>query len=184
MPSTPQVFCRLPPNRKSPQRCLTEANRRGPRSITLTSRSKLGREDIKWQELLLHFRTVQAKHEKARRQALGTHTSGFSPLTDNSTSARIAGPASGRLPMRRRVTGEAPPVLSVTPVPTTAATINLPSRAGALSPLNPSRVRVHAGLSASALGVGAGGQGPISPTAATSMAAQKQKRAYSLSRKP
>lgn len=34
-----------------------------------TARSKLaGKDEIKWQELLSHFRAVQAKHEKARRQ--------------------------------------------------------------------------------------------------------------------
>lgn len=37
----------------------------------MATRSKLAREDIKWQELLQHFRSVQAKHEKARRLALG-----------------------------------------------------------------------------------------------------------------
>jgi vacuole morphology and inheritance protein 14 len=34
---------------------------------TVSTRSNLSREDIEWQELLSHFRTVQTKHEKARR---------------------------------------------------------------------------------------------------------------------
>ena len=81
----------------------------------LSTRSKLGREEIKWQELLLHFRSVQAKHEKARRQALGADTipfSGFSATTDKSTDVGGNRPttAGSRPPMRRRVTGgEGPP---------------------------------------------------------------------------
>ncbi|KAF7332341.1 Heat repeat containing protein [Mycena kentingensis (nom. inval.)] len=46
-------------------------------STLSSTRSKIGREDIKWQELLLHFRSVQSKHEKARRLALGTEGSIF-----------------------------------------------------------------------------------------------------------
>src|ERR1700679_949970 len=76
----------------------------------LSTRSKIGRDEIKWQKLLLHFRSVQAKHEKARRQALGDDTSpiiGFPEEKVNDTSDRVGRPAStGRLPMRRRVTGE------------------------------------------------------------------------------
>ncbi|KAG0702425.1 vacuolar protein 14 C-terminal Fig4p binding-domain-containing protein [Suillus ampliporus] len=37
----------------------------------IASRSKLGRDDIKWQDLLNHFRALQGKHEKARRQEIG-----------------------------------------------------------------------------------------------------------------
>ena len=44
----------------------------------MSSRSKITRDEIKWGELLSHFRTVQSRHEKARRLALGafsdTHT--------------------------------------------------------------------------------------------------------------
>ena len=39
-------------------------------SISIPGRSKLGREEIKWQELLLHFRQVQVKHEKAKAEAV------------------------------------------------------------------------------------------------------------------
>ncbi|KAK6908076.1 hypothetical protein I203_102077 [Kwoniella mangroviensis CBS 8507] len=38
-------------------------------SAAAATKSRLGnKEEIKWQELLSHFRSVQAKHEKARRQ--------------------------------------------------------------------------------------------------------------------
>jgi hypothetical protein len=96
----------------------------------LSTRSKLGREEIKWQELLLHFRLVQAKHEKARRQASGADTtpfSGFSATTEKPADASAGRPtsAASRPPMRRKVTGEAPP-----------PAISIPPR-NALSPLNP-----------------------------------------------
>lgn len=106
------------------------------RSIAaISNRSKLGREDIKWQELLLHFRSIQAKHEKARRQALGTDTAGFSGIPDSEQSSETANgsnrTATGpRPPMRRKVTGD--------PTMNTAASSVRP---GALSPLNP-RARI------------------------------------------
>ncbi|KAG6817894.1 hypothetical protein H0H87_001726 [Tephrocybe sp. NHM501043] len=104
----------------------------------LSTRSKLARDEIKWQDLLLHFRSIQAKHEKARRQALGTDTTSYSDLTDNEKPAeaanapgdRVGRPATvGRAPLRRRVTGEVPLATAI------------PGRSGALSPLNP-RARV------------------------------------------
>ncbi|KAG6854348.1 hypothetical protein C0991_007853 [Blastosporella zonata] len=105
----------------------------------LSTRSKLTRDEIKWQDLLLHFRSVQARHEKARRQALGTDTTSYSDFTDNENPAeapgsmpgdRVGRPATvGRAPLRRRVTGEVPAAPPIT------------GRAGALSPLNP-RARV------------------------------------------
>jgi vacuole morphology and inheritance protein 14 len=149
------------------------------RSTTLTSRSKLGREDIKWQELLVHFRTVQAKHEKARRQ--GTDLSNFSGSAENALGARpgLAGPA-----MRRKVTGDVVPALNANPSPgTSSGTSVVPSRMGALSPLNP-RARTQAGLLSPAL-PGGNSPAPGSPpsSAAMAAAAQKQKRAYSLNRK-
>ncbi|TFY76603.1 hypothetical protein EWM64_g7407, partial [Hericium alpestre] len=42
-----------------------------PPPSAMSTRSKLAREEIKWGELLSHFRAVQIKHEKARRAALG-----------------------------------------------------------------------------------------------------------------
>ncbi|KAJ8507380.1 hypothetical protein ONZ45_g10243 [Pleurotus djamor] len=109
----------------------------------LPSRSKMGRDDIKWQELLTHFRTIQAKHEKARRQALGNDAPAFSNLSDieGSEGATAIGPApSGRTSvagnrpiMRRKVTGGEPAVSqqNVVNAPLTSG------RPGALSPLNP-----------------------------------------------
>lgn len=143
---------------------------------TLNSRSKLGREDIKWQELLLHFRSIQAKHEKARRQALGTDTtpfSGFSATTDKlGETSKL--PAPSRPPMRRKVTG--PTGDQVSTINTTNAGQHRP---GVLSPLNP-RARGTAGMLASAL---SGGGAPVSPTAMAPQQGGKQKRALSLSRK-
>jgi len=104
---------------------------------TLASRSKLGREDIKWQELLQYFRSVQSKHEKARRQALGTDMTSYSDYSDGdrvesssggpNSADRATGPSTlSRVPLRRRVTGELPPAPAV-----------VSGRPGALSPLNP-----------------------------------------------
>ncbi|KAF8076679.1 vacuolar protein 14 C-terminal Fig4p binding-domain-containing protein [Lyophyllum atratum] len=110
----------------------------------MSTRSKLGRDEIKWQELLLHFRSIQAKHEKARRQALGTDTTPYSDFSDSDKPGDLSGsnPAGtertgrpitvGRAPLRRRVTGELPLNPNAAPIP---------GRSGALSPLNP-RARV------------------------------------------
>ncbi|RDB19828.1 Protein VAC14 [Hypsizygus marmoreus] len=141
----------------------------------LTTRSKLGRDEIKWQELLQHFRSVQAKHEKARRQALGTDTAPYSDFPDTDKHGDISGttgPGSdrvgrpvtvGRAPLRRRVTGELPPPGAIQP----------PGRSGALSPLNP-RARGGGPLQNGT------GQIPLNPALAP---AQKQRRLISLSRK-
>ncbi|KAG2033639.1 vacuolar protein 14 C-terminal Fig4p binding-domain-containing protein, partial [Suillus americanus] len=85
----------------------------------IASRSKLGRDEIKWQELLNHFRALQSKHEKARRQDLGNASS-----QDDITITPLSPPASSKPPMRRRVTGDlpVPPIIPAKP---------------ALSPLNP-----------------------------------------------
>ncbi|KAH7919535.1 ARM repeat-containing protein [Leucogyrophana mollusca] len=135
---------------------------------SLSTRSKIGREEIKWQELLMHFRSVQGKHEKARRQAIGTDDTpltGFAP-TEKPTE-RPTDP--GRPGMRRRVTGDLPP-----PPPA-------PPRA-ALSPLNP-KARQN-GLLASTLM----NQAPIlpsrSPTGGSLAQQQNQRRTLGLTRKP
>ncbi|KIJ57093.1 hypothetical protein M422DRAFT_218953 [Sphaerobolus stellatus SS14] len=86
---------------------------------TAATRSKLSREEIKWQDLLSHFRTVQMRHEKARRQALGGEM-GPSGFTEARSSTTIPGPS--RPAVRRRVS-EAP--------------TGQPGRSTALSPLNP-----------------------------------------------
>jgi len=103
----------------------------------ITSRSKLGRDDIKWQELLNHFRALQGRHEKARRQDLGDSS------PQNDINIAPLPPVSTKPPMRRRVTGDLP-----TPPPIPAKPV--------LSPLNP-KARQN-GLLASTL-QGAGAQG-------------------------
>jgi vacuole morphology and inheritance protein 14 len=129
------------------------------------------KEEIRWQELAAHFRAVQAKHEKARRQAAGGDMSapfadyptleererereagslspplGMSGAGGAGSGAGAGGSGGGRSGsgsgsgsgIKRKGDGPAPLVI--------------PSRAGALSPLNP-RAR-GSGLLASALGGG------------------------------
>ncbi|OJT05369.1 Protein VAC14 -like protein [Trametes pubescens] len=148
-----------------------------------STRSKLGREDIKWQELLQHFRTVQIKHEKARRAALGSADSvSFPPPYANGTSAAdkppsppsgsvsvtspTSSPSIGPVPAqtRRKVTGGDGP-------------LRPPSRTGGvLSPLNP-RARGGSGLANSLPP-----PQPGSPTGQTQVQT-KVRRTFSLSRK-
>ncbi|KAI0650504.1 ARM repeat-containing protein [Trametes meyenii] len=150
-----------------------------------STRSKLGREDIKWQELLQHFRTVQIRHEKARRQALGgaDSTPSFLPYINGADKPptppsgpdrdRTPGPGSGNVALpaqaRRKVGSDGP--------------LRPPSRTGGvLSPLNP-KARVQSVLSNSGGSVGAGGQQPPgSPTGQTQVQS-KVRRTLSLSRK-
>lgn len=100
-------------------------------SSAVPLRAKIGREEIKWQELLSHFRAVQSKHEKSRRQAVGADLLSFGGSFANVIRSTEPGSRSGlgigladinRPPMRRRVTGEVAPPVTVRPV---------------LSPLNP-----------------------------------------------
>ena len=146
----------------------------------LSTRSKIGRDEIKWQELLLHFRSVQAKHEKARRQALGNDTSpiiGFPEEKVNDTSDRVGRPGSGRLLARRRATSEiSEPNIVQQPPP-------VGSRSGALSPLNP-KARAPSGLTG-LIGASSGGklQSSLNPTTAALGQAQKQRRPLEPTRK-
>ncbi|KAF8165594.1 vacuolar protein 14 C-terminal Fig4p binding-domain-containing protein [Crassisporium funariophilum] len=139
----------------------------------LAGRSKIGRDEIKWQELLLHFRSVQAKHEKARRQGLGNDTSpivGFPEEKQNDTPDRVGrAPSAGRPAMRRRVTGEIS-------MPNTVSQPPINSRNGALSPLNPAKGRVPSGLTG-LIGTNSSGTPPsaMNPAAALTHA-QKQRR--------
>ncbi|KAJ3919418.1 vacuolar protein 14 C-terminal Fig4p binding-domain-containing protein [Lentinula edodes] len=135
----------------------------------LSGRSKLARDEIKWQELLQHFRSVQSKHEKARRQALGTDMTSFSSFPEfdrqSDQSERVGrSPVNGRPAIRRKVTGD----LSVS-VNNTSSSGPL-SRAPILSPLNP-RAR------------GSSGATPMNPAAAITQQAQKGRRTISLTRK-
>ncbi|KAF8914235.1 vacuolar protein 14 C-terminal Fig4p binding-domain-containing protein [Gymnopilus junonius] len=139
----------------------------------LASRSKLGRDEIKWQELLLHFRTVQAKHEKARRQALGNDTSPIITFPEDKLGEPPERAGKGtRPPMRRRVTGEVG-TPNIGPVP---------PRGGALSPLNP-KARVPSGLT-SLMGAGSTIPGSSNMTSNAALAhVQKQRRPLELNRK-
>ncbi|KAF9480691.1 ARM repeat-containing protein [Pholiota conissans] len=147
-------------------------------AATLNTRSKINRDEIKWQELLLHFRSVQAKHEKARRQTLGNDTSPILGFPDDrfndSTDKAGRSVLPGQPPLRRRVTGDITMPNNIVPLPPPA------SRTGALSPLNP-RARGGGGLtglipSSSTL------PSNLNPAAALTHA-QKQRRPMELSRK-
>ncbi|KAJ7498594.1 vacuolar protein 14 C-terminal Fig4p binding-domain-containing protein [Mycena latifolia] len=146
---------------------------------SLSTRSKIGRDEIKWQELLLHFRSVQSKHEKARRQALGTDASAFSSgLSDSEQTEDRPGRSSGSRPgIRRKVTGE----INVGPTAVTPGPLS--ARSGVLSPLNP-RARGQSGLLASAV-IAQTGPGPVAQNQATLLAqqTQKQRRTIGLGRK-
>jgi len=63
-------------------------------STIASSRSKVVRDEIKWQELFNHFRAVQAKHEKSRRMGNGS----AGPLLDGYQEKRPT--------TRRRTTNE------------------------------------------------------------------------------
>ncbi|CDO73780.1 hypothetical protein BN946_scf185015.g108 [Trametes cinnabarina] len=140
-----------------------------------STRSKLAREDIKWQELLQHFRAVQIKHEKARRQALGSSDStSFPPYTNGAEkpptppSGSAAAGASVPAGTRRKVTGDPP---------------RPPSRSGGvLSPLNP-KARVQSALANSALSGGGSSGTNQTPGAPTGQIQSKVRRTLSLSRK-
>ena len=147
-----------------------------------STRSKLGREEIKWQELLLHFRSVQAKHEKARRQSLGADSSPLSELLANdrdhtSQGSSQAGPpgfgagrnmGGGGLG-RKKVMG--PPGGGGLPE---VGIIRPPSRTGVLSPLNP-RSRQN--------GLPSGGGPTLLQNPSASSFAQRPRRSLSLVKK-
>lgn len=142
----------------------------------------MGRDDIKWQDLFAHFRSVQAKHEKSRRIGM----SGLGPLLDSAAGTsddQTNGGGSGisRPTPRRRTTASA----DLNGVPIQAAPTNR-----AMSPLNPrSRVPPSNGLLMSALGAGGGSVMPggvagrsMSPTLLAQQQ-QKVRRGLSLNRK-
>ncbi|KAL4247019.1 VAC14 family protein [Abortiporus biennis] len=171
---------------------LTAVNSAGflhiaPKSSTVgnlsSTRSKIGREDIRWNELLSHFRSVQNKHEKARRQALGADDSpplaefATAPAATSPTTSTVNGTGSSssttsRPPIRRRVTGTGG---------AGADTARPPSRA--LSPLNPIRggLRGQSGLSSMMAQSQVQGL-PNGPAYAQGQKGQQPKRALSLSK--
>ncbi|KAI0042285.1 ARM repeat-containing protein [Auriscalpium vulgare] len=130
---------------------------------TMSTRSKLVRDEIKWPELLSHFRAVQSKHERARRQALGNPLD-FSGVPNISVSTEAPQRPAAR---RRPTAADVPTTGSATPVP---GAVVPPSRTGALSPLNP-RARVQGGLL------------PSTFTAQGQVVGNKPKRGLSLTRK-
>lgn len=144
-----------------------------------TTRSKLGRDEIKWSELLSHFRTVQNKHEKSRRQSTGDTGDTMLPLSGfaNDSAAPTGAPTVNgnvtRPGIRRRVTGGAAPE---------AQQARPPSRT--LSPLNPTRARGSSSLGqASQLSNGTSSTAvPSSPTF-NPQNQRQPKRTLSLSRK-
>jgi vacuole morphology and inheritance protein 14 len=106
--------------------------------MSVATRSKLARDEIKWPELLAHFRAVQTRHERARRAALGSAPDVSATLPSSVLPERPFA--------RRRVTG-----LGEVPAPSTSLAQGVgaggPSngRPGALSPLNP-RARAQGGV--------------------------------------
>ncbi|KAF7355629.1 hypothetical protein MSAN_01480200 [Mycena sanguinolenta] len=139
---------------------------------TAGARSKIGRDEIKWQELLLHFRSIQSKHEKSRRQAMGVDALAFSSgLSDSDKNEdRPSRTAGSRPGVRRRVTGE----INVGAAMAAVAPGPLSARSGALSPLNPRARGQSGGLLSSAISTQAG-SGSIPPGSAL-LAQQNQKQ--------
>ncbi len=139
-----------------------------------STRSKLGREDIKWAELLSHFRAVQNKHEKARRVALGSEYSTPPPealsINDLPHSTTVNGVGTNRPPARRKITGN-----EATAIP------RPPSRA--LSPLNPIRSRVQGTLT-SPFAAPPQTSPPAHTQALQRQQQQQQKRTTSVNRGP
>ncbi|KAH9055609.1 ARM repeat-containing protein [Lactarius vividus] len=99
---------------------------------TVATRSKLTRDEIKWPELLAHFRAVQTRHERARRVALGSAPDISATLPSSALPERPV----PRRRFRRHPTSSG-----------TGSSAAGPSngRPGALSPLNP-RARVQGGV--------------------------------------
>ena len=150
-----------------------------PRStvnVVANSRSKLVRDEIKWQDLFAHFRSVQAKHEKARRVGMGGNPG---PLLDGYSVPGGPGGGGSRPSTRRRATGDAqPPHSSPMPMPPAAAAQINSRGTGALSPLNP---RARSGTGNALMGALGGGSRPMSPN--SMLAQQRGKRGMSITRK-
>lgn len=110
---------------------------------------KTGKDEIKWQELLSHFRSVQARHERARRQLQAVdQAAGSLHFSSPSQTSGSVGAAKPTLQgMHRRKAGSADKRTETGFLPTG-------SRVGSgLSPLNPKRL----GSGATAALVAAGG---------------------------
>lgn len=145
-------------------------------TVGVTGRSKMSRDEIKWQELLQHFRQVQARHERSKR-ATGfesTSLSNFPELDKTEVyNEKSSKPSAKVPPMRRRVTGD----VSTTATPA--------GRSGALSPLNP-KARGPGGLPVNLTPPGIAQAGLVTNNlnaAASLTQAQKARRPADLSRK-
>ncbi len=110
-------------------------------AATTTSRSRLGgKEEIKWQELLSHFRSVQARHEKARRQIHSGDIGSTSSIHHSSPSQTYASaPGSAQLQNTGSVNGSKSATMKKKPGSSGRLSVEGPGRIGGMSPLNPKR---------------------------------------------
>ncbi|WVF68911.1 hypothetical protein IAT40_003684 [Kwoniella sp. CBS 6097] len=115
------------------------------------TRSKLGnKEEIKWQELLSHFRSVQARHEKARRQLHSTDIGSMSSVhySSPSQSGAAAVPPSASIPgggtksgtMKKKSTFSSSATGSGSRQSSLEVGSNTRLSTSGISPLNPKRV--------------------------------------------
>lgn len=148
-------------------------------SGTLGTRSKIVRDEIKWVELLSHFRNVQIKHEKSRRTGLSGDTGSVSGFSVNGETGGQSNSS------REKLNGERSSERSSS---ATGVRDGIPTRpqprrkasatgGGVLSPLNPKRAT---GMLTALSGGGSkppisSGSRPLSPPLA-----EKQRRALGL----
>ncbi|KAK4687057.1 vacuole morphology and inheritance protein 14, partial [Tremellales sp. Uapishka_1] len=114
------------------------------------TRSKLGiKEEIKWGELLNHFRMVQARHEKARRQLHSGETNSVSSIHYSSPSGTYiaTGPAppTGGLQNAAQISGGPK---------SSAIRRKIASGSSGLSPLNPKKRGSGSGMVSAGLSIG------------------------------
>ncbi|KAG9048287.1 hypothetical protein FS837_000350 [Tulasnella sp. UAMH 9824] len=149
-------------------------------SGTLASRSKIARDEIKWVELLSHFRSVQIKHEKSRRTGISGDNGSVSGFSVNgetggqSNSSRERG-SGERMGDRSNGGPGARDGVPSRPLPRRKASA---TGGAVLSPLNPKSRTT--GMLASLSGGGSkpaitAGARPLSPPLA-----EKQRRALGL----
>ncbi|KAG8863796.1 hypothetical protein FRB96_007633 [Tulasnella sp. 330] len=143
---------------------LQIAPRSGVSAGTLATRSKIVREEIKWQELLSHFRAVQLKHERSRRLALtgGVDLSSAPSYSINgepNSGGVGAGGGNGLGGPASKTTGERPPSSLGSSRP--PGVRRRPSATGAavLSPLNPKARLGPVGGTSGAVSISSGAVG-------------------------
>ncbi|RSH91056.1 hypothetical protein EHS25_010232 [Saitozyma podzolica] len=118
-----------------------------PSAFPAAPRSKLGTE-IKWQELLSHFRSVQMRHEKARRQLHAEHTSSSSIHYSSPSQTYISAPNTSAT----QVSG--PSKSATIKKKSVSSTGGRPSGGPGMSALNPKRGGSVASASSAALSIG------------------------------